>query len=151
MDFQTVGFADYQNVRNFFRKDGIMVHLFVTKEMVDNDWNLFHDYIFHEVAIPVIEQRIMKRGTFSIIFSDGEENKKWLKGTSLENLPLPSAMLIDFVSSFIFYEVQKNEYRYQPKNALSMETLSSDLIQFINDFSLGMAVPLVQNAQDGLK
>lgn len=105
MDFQTVGFADYQNVRNFFRKDGIMVHLFVTKEMVDNDWNLFHDYIFHEVAIPVIEQRIMKRGTFSIIFSDGEENKKWLKGTSLENLPLPSAMLIDFVSSFIFYEV----------------------------------------------
>lgn len=32
-----------------------------------------------------------------------------------------------------------------------METLSSDLIQFINDFSLGMAVPLVQNAQDGLK
>ena len=74
-----------------------MVHLFISKEMADGNWGLYQDYLFHEVAIPVIDQSIMKRGTFSIVVSDGEENSTWLKGTDLENMELPCAMLIDFV------------------------------------------------------
>lgn len=101
MNYQTVGIANSQTIRNFFHKEGIMVHLFITKEIANNDFNTFQDYIFNEVAIPVIEQKIMKRGTFSIILSDGEENKQWLKGTDLQEMP--SAMLIDFVRFCVFH------------------------------------------------
>ena len=93
----SVGFADSQHIRNFFRKEGIMVHLFVTKESVEGNWNAFQDFLFQEVAVPLFERNIVKRGTFSLVFSDGEENKKWLEGTSFENGSFPVAMLIDFV------------------------------------------------------
>ena len=45
----------------------------------------------------------MKRGTFSIVISDGEENKQWLKGTDLQEMP--SAMLIDFVRFCVFHHL----------------------------------------------
>lgn len=100
LSYQTVGYADSQNIRDFFHHEGVMVHLFVTKEIANNDWFQFQDYLFSEIAIPVIEQKIMKRGTFSIVVSDGEENKKWIEGTDLEKQLFPSAMIVDFVSLY---------------------------------------------------
>ena len=99
MDHPSVGFADSQTVRNFFRKEGTLVHLFITKESIEEDVGTFQDFLFHEVAIPVIEQKIMERGTFSVIFSFAEENKSWLKNTALDNGHFPVAMIIDFVGT----------------------------------------------------
>ena len=97
LNHQTVGFVDSQTIRNFNRGEGVVVHVFVTKEIENNDQHAFHDFLFNEVALPVIEQKIMKRGEFSIIFSDGEENKKWVEGTDLEKEGDLCAMLIDMV------------------------------------------------------
>ena len=101
MDHPTVGFADSQHIRNFFQKEGTLVHLFITKESVEGDVGTFMDFLFHEVSIPVIEQKIMKRGTFSVVFSYAEENKDWLKNTALDNGHFPTAMIVDFVRTLL--------------------------------------------------
>ena len=92
-----VGFADEQHLRNFYRKDGVLVHLMIDKQWIEGDWNAFQDFVFEEMARPIIENRIMKRGTFTIIFSDGVENKNWAKGMSPRGDSLPLALLIDLV------------------------------------------------------
>ena len=97
MEHPSVGFVDSQRLKNYFQKEGTLVHLFVTKESVDNDWNTFQEFVFHEIALPVIDQKIMARGSFTVVFSDGEENKMWLKDTALDNGHFPAAMIIDFV------------------------------------------------------
>ena len=71
MNHPSVGFADSQRLKNYFQKEGTLVHLFVTKESVDNDWNTFQEFVFHEIALPVIDQKIMARGSFTVVFSDG--------------------------------------------------------------------------------
>ena len=97
MNHPSVGFADSQRLSTFFQKEGTLVHLFVTKESVGGDWNTFQEFVFHEIALPVIDQTIMPRGSFTVVFSDAEENKAWLKGTALDNGHFPVAMIIDFV------------------------------------------------------
>lgn len=92
-----VGFADDQHLRGFYRKDGILVHMLVDKESVGGDWNAFQDFVFQEMAVPIFSNGIMERGTFTIIFSDGVENKKWLKQMSPRGDQLPVALLVDFV------------------------------------------------------
>ena len=61
------------------------------------NWNAFQDFVFQEMAVPIFSNGIMKRGTFTIIFSDGEENKSWLKRMAPRGDSLPVALLIDFV------------------------------------------------------
>lgn len=95
----SVGFADDQHLREYYRKDGILVHMMVDKEAVGGDWNAFQDFVFQEIATPIFTNGIMKRGTFTIIFSDGVENKKWLKRMTPRGDELPVALLIDFVCS----------------------------------------------------
>ena len=95
----SVGFADDQHLREYYRKDGILVHMMVDKEAVGGDWNAFQDFVFQEMATPIFTNGIMKRGTFTIIFSDGVENKKWLKRMTPRGDELPVALLIDFVCS----------------------------------------------------
>lgn len=97
LNHQTVGYVTDQTIGTFGRDEGVLVHVFVTEELVNNDVNAFHDFLFNEVAIPVMEQKIMKRGTFSIIFSDGEKNDEWVRGTDLEKQGYPCVMLIDMV------------------------------------------------------
>ena len=98
LNHQIVGHVDGQTIRNFNRKEGVIVHVLVSEEIEKNDRHAFHDFLFNEVALPVIEQKIMKRGDFSIIFSDGEENKKWVEGTDLAKEGNLCAMLIDMVN-----------------------------------------------------
>lgn len=97
MEHPTVGFVDSQRLRNYFRKTGILVHLFIDPESINNDWNNFQDFIFHEVSLPVVENKIMKRKDFTIVFCDGKENTAWMKNSGLDPDVLPSALLIDFV------------------------------------------------------
>ncbi|CBK19681.2 uncharacterized protein [Blastocystis hominis] len=128
----SVGFADEQHLMQYHRKEGILVHMLVDKESVGGDWNAFQDFVFQEMAVPIFSNGIMKRGTFTIIFSDGEENKKWLKTMAPRGDSLPVALLIDF----------KTKYQYQPRKPLSMDTIASDIVAFVNDYSLGLATPL---------
>lgn len=93
----SVGFADEQHLAQYNRKEGILVHMLVDKESVGGNWNAFQDFVFQEMAVPIFSNGIMKRGTFTIIFSDGEENKNWLKRMAPRGDPLPVALLIDFV------------------------------------------------------
>lgn len=97
MEHPTVGFVDSQRLKNYFRKTGILVHLFIDPDSINRDWNTFQDFIFHEVSLPVIDNKIMKRTDFTIVFCDGKENAVWLKSTGLDPKVLPSALLIDFV------------------------------------------------------
>lgn len=105
MDHPSTGFADSQTVSNFFRKEGTLVHLFITKESMEGDVDTFQDFLFYEVALPVINQKIMERGTFTVIFSFAEENKSWLKNTALDNGHFPSALIIDFVGAALGCDV----------------------------------------------
>ena len=102
LEHPTVGFVNSQTINQYFRKKGVLVHLFIDPESIDNDWNAFQDYIFHEVSLPVINGKIMNRMDFTIIFCDGKENANWLKSSNLNPKMLPAAMLIDFVCSFFF-------------------------------------------------
>ena len=95
----SVGFADDQHLREYYRKDGILVHMMVDKEAVGGDWNAFQDFVFQEMATPIFTNGIMKRGTFTIIFSDGVQNTQWLKRMTPRGDELPVALLIDFVCS----------------------------------------------------
>ena len=100
MEHPTVGFVNSQTISQYFRKKGVLVHLFIDPESIDNDWNAFQDYIFHEVSLPVINGKIMNRMDFTIIFCDGKENANWLKSSNMNPEVLPAAMLIDFVCAF---------------------------------------------------
>ena len=44
---------------------------------------------------------------------------------------------------------QENGYKYQPRHAMTNESLNSDIIEFINDFTLGLAIPLTENTYEG--
>lgn len=50
-----------------------------------------------QVAVPIIENKIMKRNTFSIVCSDGDRYKHWIRNAGLEDTTLPAYFLIDFV------------------------------------------------------
>ena len=62
----------------------------------------------------------------------------WLKDTALDNGHFPAAMIIDFETG----------YKYQPRNDIHFETLATDVIQFMNDYSLGLAPPLGKAEHD---
>ena len=44
---------------------------------------------------------------------------------------------------------QENEYKYQPRHAITSESLNSDIVEFINDFTLGLAIPLTEKSYEG--
>ena len=50
-----------------------------------------------QVAVPIIENKIMKRNTFSIVCSDGDRYKHWIRNAGLEDTTLPAYFVIDFV------------------------------------------------------
>lgn len=93
----TVGFADSQRIGNYFRRNGVLVHLFVDPDTVNGNWGAFQEYVFHEMVLPVVETKVMKREDLTIIFCDGKENAKWMSSAGLDPKRLPAAMLIDFV------------------------------------------------------
>lgn len=97
LEHPTVGFVNSQTIGQYFRKKGVMVHLFVDPESIENDWNAFQDYIFQEVSLPVVNGKIMKRTDFTIVFCDGKENARWLKSSNMDPKVLPAVLLIDFV------------------------------------------------------
>lgn len=50
-----------------------------------------------QVAVPIFENKVMKRNTFSIICSDGDRYKQWITNAGLKDTTLPVYFLIDFV------------------------------------------------------
>lgn len=49
--------------------------------------------------MPIFENKVMKRNTFSIICSDGDRYKQWITNAGLKDTTLPAYFLIDFVGS----------------------------------------------------
>lgn len=94
---KTIGRANRDTIKNFFRGDGIMVQLFVNETYVSRKWYEFQDYLWERVAEPLIANKVMKRNTFSIVASDGVEYAHWMKNAGLEDTSLPNCFLIDFV------------------------------------------------------
>lgn len=93
----TVGFVDAQRISQYFRRNGVLVHLFVDPATVEGNWGAFQEYVFHEMVMPVVETKVVKREDLTIIFCDGKENAKWMSSAGLDPKQLPAAMLIDFV------------------------------------------------------
>lgn len=93
----TVGFVDAQRISQYFRRNGILVHLFVDPATVEGNWGAFQEYVFHEMVMPVVETKVVKREDLTIIFCDGKENAKWMSSAGMDPKQLPAAMLIDFV------------------------------------------------------
>ncbi len=94
---KTIGRADADTIKNYFRGDGIMVQLFVNETYVMKEWYDFQDYLWERVAMPVIQNKVMKRNTFSIVASDGVKYAHWIRNAGLETDSLPACFLIDFV------------------------------------------------------
>ena len=94
---KTIGRADVDTIKNYFRGDGIMVQLFVNETYVMREWYDFQDYLWERVAEPLINNKVMKRNTFSIVVSDGDKYAHWIKNAGLEDDSLPACFLIDFV------------------------------------------------------
>ena len=93
----TVGFVDAQRISQYFRRTGVLVHLFVDPATVEGNWGAFQEYVFHEMVMPVVETKVVKREDLTIIFCDGKENAKWMSSAGMDPKQLPAAMLIDFV------------------------------------------------------
>ncbi len=74
-----------------------MVQLFVNETYVYDNWIDFQDYLFEHVAVPLIENKVYKRNTFSIVVSDGVKYKHWMTNAGLKSVDLPAFFLIDFV------------------------------------------------------
>ena len=58
---KTIGRANRDTIKNFFRGDGIMVQLFVNETYVSRKWYEFQDYLWERVAEPLIANKVMKR------------------------------------------------------------------------------------------
>ena len=74
-----------------------MVQLFVNETYVGLEWMAFQDYLWEQVAQPLIENKVYKRNTFSIVVSDGVKYAHWMKNAGLKSVDLPAFFLIDFV------------------------------------------------------
>lgn len=74
-----------------------MVQLFVNETFVGPEWMDFQDYLWQHVAEPLIESKVYKRNTFSIVASDGVKYAHWMKNAGLKSMDLPAFFLIDFV------------------------------------------------------
>ena len=74
-----------------------MVQLFVNETYVSRKWYEFQDYLWERVAEPLIENKVYKRNTFSIVVSDGVKYAHWMKNAGLKSVDLPAFFLIDFV------------------------------------------------------
>ena len=125
-----------------------MVQLFVNETYVMKEWYDFQDYLWERVAIPVIQNKVMKRNTFSIVASDGVKYAHWIRNAGLETDSLPACFLIDFVDERSWNDTQKSGVKYAIRSQPTMETLDSDLYQFINEYSLGLLPPLVAKNTD---
>lgn len=78
-----------------------MVQLFVNETYVKENWYEFQDYLFERVAVPIMQNKVMKRNTFSIVASDGVKYEHWMKNAGLEDTSIPGCFLIDFVGNGI--------------------------------------------------
>ena len=84
-----------------------MVQLFVNGSYVNENWYEFQDYLFErvrggdavrlQVAMPIMENKVRERNTFSIIASDGVEYAHWMRNAGMQSTELPGFFLIDFV------------------------------------------------------
>lgn len=137
---KTIGRANRDTIKNFFRGDGIMVQLFVNETYVSRKWYEFQDYLWERVAEPLIANKVMKRNTFSIVASDGVEYAHWMKNAGLEDTSLPNCFLIDFKSSL----------KYAIRTKPTMDTLDTDLYRFIDEYTLGLLPPLVARDEEEL-
>ena len=48
---KTIGRADVDTIKNYFRSDGVMVQLFVNATYVGPEWMPFQDYLFERVDL----------------------------------------------------------------------------------------------------
>ena len=104
---KTIGRADKETIKNYFKGEGVMVQLFVNATYVGPEWIPFQDYLFErvvakepcdlQVAMPIINNNVMKRNTFSIVASDGVKYEHWIRNAGLTDVTLPAYFLIDFV------------------------------------------------------
>ena len=135
---KTIGRANADTIKNYFKGSGIMVQLFVNESYVRQDWYDFQDYLFERVAKPIIENKVMKRNTFSIVASDGVKYAHWMTNAGLQNTELPAFFLIDFASGL----------KYGSRTTSTMDTLDMDLYKFIDEYTLGLLPPLRGNNEE---
>lgn len=135
---RTIGRADSETIKNYFKGSGIMVQLFVNGSYVNENWYEFQDYLFERVAQPIMENKVRERNTFSIIASDGVEYAHWMTNAGMESTELPGFFLIDFSTGL----------KYGARGVSSMETLDTDLYKFIDEYTLGLLPPLRNNNEE---
>lgn len=135
-----------------------MVQLFVNETYVGPEWIPFQDYLFErvcliclsnvQVAMPIINNKIMKRNTFSIVCTDGNKYQHWIKNAGLKDTTLPAYFLIDFVLVQSTVNYQDSGLKYASRTVSTMDTLDSDLYRFLDEHSLGLLPPLQAEADE---
>ncbi|KAK8812189.1 hypothetical protein WA158_007423 [Blastocystis sp. Blastoise] len=129
----TVVRATHDTLKKYFRKEGKYVQVMVPPEYVKKTWDDLRITLFENAMLPLIEKKVIERGEFTIICSDGIEYKNWLSRNNLNPNKIPQMFLVTAGSKDAFY---------YPGDMETYDEIALALMKFIEDYKVGLAYPV---------